>query len=90
MTVLLDEAFPPADIESIEVLKDASATAIYGSQGANGVILVTTKNIEKGKITVQYNGYINFKSPYSLPDMMTPGEFARLANDYGKRILYCG
>ena len=76
----------PADIESIEVLKDASATAIYGSQGANGVILVTTKNIEKGKITVQYNGYINFKSPYSLPDMMTPGEFARLANDYGKEF----
>ena len=48
--------------------------------------MVTTKNIEKGKITVQYNGYINFKSPYSLPDMMTPGEFARLANDYGKEF----
>lgn len=76
----------PADIESIEVLKDASATAIYGSQGANGVILVTTKNAEKGKIKLQYNGYVNFKTPYSLPDMMTPGEFARLANDYGKEF----
>lgn len=76
----------PADIESIEVLKDASATAVYGSQGANGVILVTTKNAEKGKIKLQYNGYVNFKTPYSLPDMMTPGEFARLANDYGKEF----
>ena len=76
----------PADIQSIEVLKDASATAIYGSQGANGVILVTTRNAEKGKVSVHYNGYVNFKTPYSLPDRMTPGEFARLANDYGNEF----
>ncbi|MEG1586748.1 MAG: SusC/RagA family TonB-linked outer membrane protein, partial [Bacteroidales bacterium] len=74
----------PSDIQSIEVLKDASATAVYGSRGANGVILVTTKNPEKGKINVNYNGYANFKTPYELPDMLSPGEFAELANDYGQ------
>ena len=56
-----------ADIASVEVLKDASATAIYGSRGANGVILVTTKNPQAGQTKVEYNGYINFKTPYSLP-----------------------
>ena len=44
-----------ADIESVEVMKDASATAIYGSRGANGVILITTKQAKEGKITVEYN-----------------------------------
>lgn len=76
----------PADVQSVEVLKDASATAIYGSQGANGVILVTTKNAEKGKTVVQYNGYINAKTPYTLPDMLAPADFARLANDYGREF----
>ena len=46
----------PNDIESIEVLKDASATAIYGSRGASGVILVTTKTGKSGKALVSYNG----------------------------------
>ena len=63
----------PSDIASIEVLKDASATAIYGSRGANGVILVTTRNPEAGKVRVEYSGYVNFKTPYSLPDVMAPG-----------------
>lgn len=47
----------PNDIESIEVLKDASSTAIYGSQGANGVVIVTTKKGAAGKVNVSYNGY---------------------------------
>lgn len=76
----------PADIESVEVLKDASATAIYGSQGANGVILVTTKNVEKGKTVVNYNGYISFKTSYKLPDRLSPGQFARLVNEYGQEF----
>lgn len=76
----------PSDIASIEVLKDASATAIYGSRGANGVILVTTRNPETGKVKVEYSGYANFKTPYSLPDMLSPGDFARLANDYGREF----
>ena len=48
-------ALNPNDIESIEILKDASATAIYGSQGANGVILITTKQGKKGKPVVNYS-----------------------------------
>ncbi|HEY9260949.1 TonB-dependent receptor [Chitinophaga sp.] len=47
----------PTDIESMEVLKDASATAIYGARGANGVILVTTKQLKSGKLTLSYDGY---------------------------------
>lgn len=75
-----------ADIASVEVLKDASATAIYGSRGANGVILVTTKNPQAGKTKVEYNGYINFKTPYSLPETLNPGQMADLANTYGMEI----
>lgn len=77
----------PADIESVEVLKDASATAVYGSRGANGVILITTKNPEKGKVQVTYNGFVNMKTPYKLPEVLSAGEFARLANDYGKEYF---
>ena len=52
----------PSDIESMEVLKDASATAIYGSRGANGVILITTKQGKEGKTQVDYNGYIGIQT----------------------------
>ena len=48
---------PASDIQSIDVLKDAFSTAIYGSRGANGVIIVTTKSGESGRITVNYNIY---------------------------------
>ena len=51
----------PNDIEDITVLKDASSTAIYGSQGANGVILITTKNAKGGKTTINYNGFLQTK-----------------------------
>ena len=76
----------PSDIASIEDLKDASSTAIYGARGANGVILVTTRNPEAGKVRVEYSGYVNFKTPYSLPDVMAPGDFARVANEYGAAL----
>ncbi len=76
----------PSDVESVEVLKDASATAVYGSKGANGVILVTTKNPTVGKVNIEYNGYANFKSPIRLPDMLSPVEFADLANAYGREF----
>ena len=49
----------PNDITSIEVLKDASSTSIYGSRGANGVIMVTTKRGQTGKPTVSYSGYVS-------------------------------
>lgn len=52
----------PDDIESLEVLKDASATAIYGSRGSNGVVLITTKSGRKGKTTVTYDGSYGIQS----------------------------
>ena len=54
---------PGDQIESIDVLKDASSTAIYGARGANGVILVTTKGAKEGRVTVSYNGYAKFNTP---------------------------
>jgi TonB-linked SusC/RagA family outer membrane protein len=66
----------PADIESIDVLKDASSTAIYGSRGANGVILVTTKEGKSGKVKVSYNTYFGVKklrkklNVLSIPDYL--------------------
>ena len=74
----------PADIQSIEVLKDASATAVYGSRGANGVILVTTKTPSKDHMTVSFNAFANFKTVAEYPDVLSPYEFANLANAYGK------
>ncbi|GAA5224884.1 TonB-dependent receptor [Membranihabitans marinus] len=65
----------PADIESIDVLKDASATAIYGSRGANGVIIITTKRGSTGKPQVSYNGYVGVKMPNHLPEMMNAQQF---------------
>lgn len=52
----------PQDIESISVLKDAASAAIYGSRAANGVVLITTKKGEEGKLTVNYTGYVSFQS----------------------------
>lgn len=74
----------PSDIQSIEVLKDASATAVYGSRGANGVILVTTKTPNTDKTTVEFNAFVNVKTVLNKPDMLDAGEFADLANDFKK------
>lgn len=65
----------PNDIESIEVLKDASAAAIYGSRGANGVVLITTKMGQSGKPVISYNGYYSIQQLDNLPDIMNGGEF---------------
>jgi TonB-dependent starch-binding outer membrane protein SusC len=54
----------PADIMSIEVLKDASATAIYGARGANGVVMITTAEGRQGPIQVSYHGYLGVQSPW--------------------------
>ncbi len=59
----------PNDIESIEVLKDASSTAIYGSSGANGVILITTKGGKEGKLSVNFNAYYGINSWSETPDV---------------------
>ena len=65
----------PSDIDRIEVLKDASACAIYGSRGSNGVILVTTKKGESGKTSVSLDAYVGFKSSYKALEMCNSEEF---------------
>ncbi|MBT1699145.1 TonB-dependent receptor [Fulvivirgaceae bacterium PWU4] len=70
-----------ADIESIEVLKDASATAIYGSRGANGVVIITTKKGKKGKTTVDYDGYMGWQTARKKIDMMSAHEYAQFYNE---------
>lgn len=71
----------PSDIESIEVLKDASSTAIYGSRGANGVIMITTKKGKEGKPRVFYNGYYGVQSLRKKIDLIDAREFAGLQNE---------
>lgn len=72
---------PGNQIESIDVLKDASSTAIYGARGANGVIIVTTKSGKSGKLTVNYDGYVQFNKPTKyLPTM---GAYDYIAYNWG-------
>ena len=74
----------PADIESIDVLKDGSAAAIYGTRGTNGVILVTTKRGSAGKMSVTYNGYMSISSIANQLEVMDRDQFlANGGNDRG-------
>ena len=66
----------PNDIESTEILKDASATAIYGSRGANGVILITTKKGKEGKANISFNAYVGLQNRWRKLDLMKSKEFA--------------
>lgn len=72
------ETLNPRDIESIDVLKDASATAIYGSRGANGVIIVTTKQGKTGKLTLDYSGTLTVSNLVDRAPAMSAGDFVRL------------
>ncbi len=66
----------PADqIESIDVLKDASSTAIYGARGANGVILVTTKRAKEGRAVITYNGYAKWNTPAKYLESLSPYDY---------------
>lgn len=67
----------PEEIESIEVLKDASATAIYGARGANGVILITTKQGKMGAPVITYNGWVGLHQVTKRQDVLDPYEFVR-------------
>jgi TonB-linked SusC/RagA family outer membrane protein len=70
-----------ADIESIEVLKDASATAIYGSRGANGVVLISTKRGKAGRVSVSYDGYYGTQTIRKKIDLMNATEYANFYNE---------
>lgn len=71
----------PNDIESIDVLKDASATAIYGSRGSNGVVIITTKRGQAGKPTIQFNAYEGIQNVAKKIEMMNAQEFSSFVID---------
>ncbi len=75
----------PNDIQSMDILKDASSTAIYGSRGANGVIIITTKKGVSGKPRVSYDSYIGVKNPAHLPELMNTEQFYK--SIYTDRVL---
>jgi TonB-linked SusC/RagA family outer membrane protein len=78
----------PGDIESIEVLKDASATAIYGSRGANGVVIITTKKGKKGDARVTYDGSYGFQTISHKIDLLNAQQWATYYNDaQGKTVF---
>jgi len=70
----------PNDIESMEILKDASATAIYGSRGSNGVVLVTTKKGKNGKLSVELNSTFSVQNTTNKLDLLNANEFANYQN----------
>ena len=77
---------PPTDIESLNILKDAAATAIYGAQASNGVVVITTKKPKAGRISISYNGFYQLKT---LPkdrkyEVLDPYEFAFANYEYAK------
>ncbi|MEO8111889.1 MAG: TonB-dependent receptor [Ginsengibacter sp.] len=76
--IIVDNALStlsPQDIESIDVLKDASATAIYGARGASGVVIITTKGGRRGKSTITYNGFAGFQKIRNELNVLSPYEF---------------
>ena len=72
----------PADIESIDVLKDAASAAIYGARAANGVILVTTKQGKVGKIEISYNGAIGWSNVYKRPQLLNAQQYMTIMDEY--------
>ncbi|KRT17858.1 hypothetical protein ASU31_00770 [Pedobacter ginsenosidimutans] len=76
----------PADIERMDVLKDASSTAIFGSRGANGVVIVTTKRGSNGQTKISYDGYVGFVNAYNLPEVMTGTQFVDYAREFYKTL----
>lgn len=72
----------PSDIQSIDILKDASSTAIYGSRGANGVVIITTKSGVEGKTTVTFNSFYAASKMAKTLDVLDPGDYARWQYEY--------
>ncbi len=82
------DAINPNDIESIDILKDASATAIYGSRGANGVVMVTTKRGKSGVLSTSYTGTLTVEKLQDRQKMMTSGEYVEFRRDAYRRIRF--
>lgn len=75
------ESINPNDISSMEILKDAASAAIYGAQGANGVILITTKKGEAGETRIEYDYSFGIQNPRKYMDLLNANEYARLQNE---------
>src|SRR5690606_10466525 len=71
----------PADIESIDIAKDAAATSIYGSRSANGVVFITTKKGKRGAATISLVSWIEFTSPNNLPEVLNAAEYIEIKNE---------
>ena len=71
----------PADIESMDILKDAAATAIYGSRAANGVVIITTKKGKRGKARVGYDGWAGWTQPARLWDVLNADQYMEIKNE---------
>ncbi len=80
------ENIAPEDILSMDVLRDASSAAIYGSRGANGVILINTKRGKSGTPTVDYSNYVGAESISQRPELLTGAEFRTAAAKYGQKF----
>lgn len=72
----------PFDIQEISVLKDASSVAIYGSQGANGVVIITTRRAKNGAPKISYNGYVGISNPWKQFDMLNAAQYTELVKDW--------
>ncbi|WP_300600918.1 TonB-dependent receptor [Niabella sp.] len=81
-------AINPNDIESVEILKDASSTAIYGARGSNGVMLITTKRGKEGRTRVSYEGFYGTQQVSKKLDLLNAAEFAALENEIYKTNIY--
>jgi TonB-linked SusC/RagA family outer membrane protein len=75
------EYLNPGDIESMDVLKDAASAAIYGARAANGVVLITTKSGEKGKLTVTYDGYYGIQNASNTIEMLKADDYKMIMNE---------
>lgn len=71
----------PADIESIDIAKDAAATSIYGSRAANGVVFITTKSGKKGKAKVNYDAYLGFNKAFRLAEVLNAEQYLEIKNE---------
>jgi len=82
------DAVNPNDIETIDILKDASATAIYGSRGANGVVLITTKRGKNGAMSINYVGTLTMEKQYDRMKMMNAGEYVEFRRNAYRRVKF--
>jgi TonB-linked SusC/RagA family outer membrane protein len=81
-------AINPNDIETIDILKDASATAIYGSRGANGVVQITTKRGKSGALSINYNGSVTLEKQHDRATMMNSPEYVEFRRDAYRRVKF--